>query len=120
MHWDQYPPPFWIHFRLPLPPFALFALYWATQVFMRALPADRLENWDDTAVGNTTFPDVTGALLDAIGAFVPATDESGGFALPVVTGAVVVGAVAAVAGAAVVAGAASAVSLPQLAALKAL
>ena len=93
---------------------------------MRALPAERLEYWEETALGNTTLPDVTGALLDAIGAFVPATDESGGLALPVVTGTVVVGAVAADAGAAVAVagaaavGAASGVSVPQLAALKAL
>src|SRR6185436_1823442 len=48
-----------IHFKLPLPLFALLALYWSRQVCMRAFPALSLEYFGEIAVGNITFP--TGA-----------------------------------------------------------
>src|SRR5260370_27390988 len=41
----------------PLPPVALLALYWSTQVCMRALPADSLAYFGSTALGNSAGPD---------------------------------------------------------------
>src|SRR5437764_13508108 len=40
----------------PLALVALFALYWSTQVCIRALPAVSLEYFGSTAGGNTAFP----------------------------------------------------------------
>src|SRR5882724_5301040 len=50
----------------PLPPVALLALYWSTQVCMRPLPADSLEYFGSTADGYTAGPD--GAVGAAAGA----------------------------------------------------
>src|SRR6185437_600533 len=50
-----------IHFMPPLPLEALLALYWSTQVCMRALPADSLAYFGSTADGNTALPVAIGA-----------------------------------------------------------
>src|SRR6185437_13716193 len=50
-----------IHFMPPLPVPALLALYWSTQVCMRALPADSLAYFGSTADGNTALPVAIGA-----------------------------------------------------------
>src|SRR5438128_11293373 len=50
----------------PLPPVALLALYWSTQVCMRPLPADSLAYFGSTALGNIAGPDgIAGAAAGA-------------------------------------------------------
>src|ERR1700733_13572856 len=58
-----------IHFMPPLPLVSLLALYWSTQVCMRALPADSLAYFGSTAVGNTALPvGAAGAAATGFGA----------------------------------------------------
>src|ERR1700757_4713646 len=57
-----------IHFMPPLPLPALLALYWSTQVCMRALPADSLEYFGSTAEGNTALPIATGGAAGGVAA----------------------------------------------------
>src|ERR1700744_93649 len=57
-----------IHFMPPLPLVVLLALYWSTQVCMRALPALSLAYFGSTADGNTALPIATGGAAGAAAA----------------------------------------------------
>src|SRR5437764_4343365 len=59
----------------PLALVALFALYWSTQVCIRALPAVSLEYFGSTAVGNTAFP--AGAAAGAASFFAASFGAAG-------------------------------------------
>src|SRR5262249_59843144 len=83
----------------PLALFALLALYWSRQVCMRALPADSLEYFDDTALGKTASPAAAGTAA-GFGAGVVFACFAGAAAGAVAVGAGVDGAGAAAGGAA--------------------
>jgi hypothetical protein len=55
-----------IHFKPPLPLLALLALYWSRHVCMRAFPADSLEYFGDTAVGNTALDGAAAGFAGAV------------------------------------------------------